>query len=706
VNGPVGAGRLVLVELSVPELALLRGLPDQEVLSSAEMDAGLAATAESVAVVVIGSLVGSAVSLVQRAHRLVPHAGIAVLAPDPAAVHRQVSFAPGVPLDLLIGGIDDRDLPHRLQELRGAVVDRRRHAAALAAVARSATAAARTGPMGRIAVGALLEHAPIGVLVIRPSGELLGWNRRAEELMGLRPAMTGRSVDAVLPGALAMTTAAVSPARPVAGSDVAPPLLNVGIGDRAVEISAVSSETDQGRPVVLLLAIDVTAQHRAERERDRLVGHVELLGRISASLMHSLDVSVSLSRLAGALVPALADWVGIQVLAERDRLDDVVVRHRDPGLAPVTREAEQLTRSGSCLTEASRRAAGGEHVLLPRVASDGLVAQVPDAELRSLVERLGMGSAIAVPIPGRECVLGSLLLANGPDGGVFVEADLALAVEIGRRAGVALDNGRLYAGQRHVATELQQSLLTAPPALPFADIAVRYVAAAQEAQVGGDWYDAFRQHDGALTVVIGDVVGHDTRAAATMGQLRSLVRGIAFTTANAPGQVLTAVDEAIDGLALATIASAVVAHVSPLGDGHGVNGARLRWSNAGHPPPVLLDAEGRSRVLTPGTGRADLLLGIDAATRRTTEQVVLPPGSTLLLYTDGLVERRGESLDDGLDRLRSTVERHADEALDRLCDAILSSMVPQAGEDDVAIVAVRPRAVSAQTRPRDPTGGP
>ncbi|WP_284491729.1 PP2C family protein-serine/threonine phosphatase [Blastococcus capsensis] len=437
----------------------------------------------------------------------------------------------------------------------------------------------------------------------------------------------------------------------------------------------------------------------AERERDRFAGHVELLGRVSEALMESLDLSESLSRLADALVPALADWVSIQVRLEHNQLYDIAMKHRDPRLAVVTREAEQLKRGRGCFTEPSRQAAGGHSVLLPSVDAEELITQIPDAELRSLVQQLGMCSALAVPIPGRVGVLGSLLLANASGSGGFGETDQALAAEIGRRAGIALDNARLYAGQRHVATELQQSLLTAPPAPSFADIAVRYVAAAQEAQVGGDWYDAFCQRSGDLLLVIGDVVGHDTRAAAAMGQLRALVRGISFTTAAEPGQVLTSVDEAIDGLQLATIATAVLAQLTPHSGDHGPDGVSLRWSNAGHPPPVLLDAEGRTRLLGPSTGKADLLLGIDPTAPRRTEQTTLPAGSTLLLYTDGLVERRGQSLDDGLDRLLSTVEEHAHDDLEGLCDAVLSKMVPDANEDDVAVVAVRLPAARAGRRP-------
>ncbi|CCG03271.1 GAF domain-containing SpoIIE family protein phosphatase [Blastococcus saxobsidens] len=685
-------GRCLLVDLSAAEAALLRRLPGQDSASVVELDARLTGVAEPVDLVVIGSLATAPLALVQRVHRLVPDAGVALLTDDVAGIRGQASYAPGVPLDLLVVSAAEDDLVEQLDRLRRSTGDRRRHAAVLAAVVRRAAAADGRAPTIPAAVGSLLEHAPIAVLVAAPSGELLGWNRRGEHLLDLREARTGRSVDTVIPGAVAFMAPLVSGAGAAGGADAAPAPLEVRIAGRVdVELTAVRSQTDDGRPVVLLLATDVTAHRQAERERDRLASQVQLLARVSETLVGSLDVAESLSRLADVLVPALADWTSIQFRPERDQLAALAVRHRDASLAAVARRVEALIARSGVGSEASRRAAAGEAVLFPAVAPATLDDQVPDADLRSLVTQLGTGSVLAVPVPGRGGVLGSLLLARAPGSPGFVRDDMSLATEIGRRAGIALDNARLYAAQRHVATGLQQSLLTEPPELPFADIAVRYVAAAREAQVGGDWYDAFRQRRGDLTVVIGDVVGHDTRAAAAMGQLRSLVRGIGFTTAGTPAQVLTAVDEAVDGLELSTIATAVLAELSPREDG----GAVLRWSNAGHPPPALLGPDGRARLLDYGTGRADLLLGVDATSARHTEETTVPAGATLLLYTDGLIEARDHTIDDGLALLLEILERHARDGLDDLCDAVLGRMVPQGGQDDVAVVAVRPRPAEA-----------
>ena len=688
-TGAPGPGRCLLVDGSPADVALLSALAGIQAVSAAEMAETLTAAGPPVDLVVVGSLAPSPVSAVQRVHRLAPEAEVAVLTADPQAVGHQASFAPGVPLDLLVAGADEPQLVERLAAMRKATGERRRHAAVLAEVVRRNAAEPRGEAAGVTAVGALLEHAPIAAVLTTGSGHVLGWNRRAEELLAFGAGPAGRPVDEVLPGALSIVTAVAVHAASAAGP-VPRTSLQLPAGGRVLDVTAVASQTDEGRPVVLLFASDVTAQREAEHQRDRLAGQVQLLGTVSESLMGRLEVAEPLSRVADALVPALADWVCIQVGAAKE-VQGVVLRHRDAALAADVSTAVQAEVVRTWLSDAGRRAAGGEVVLLPTIDPTDLRELGPVPEFDPWVRRLGAASAVAVPIPGRAGVLGSVLLVRDARQPAWDAAELALAVEIGRRAGIALDNARLYAGQRDLATELQRSLLTDPPRLPSADVAVRYVAATREAQVGGDWYDAFRRRSGDLVMVIGDVVGHDSRAAAAMGQLRGILRGIAFRDDD-PDAVLTAVDEAADGLELSTIASAVLAVLAPPGGDRGE--WRLRWSNAGHPAPVLLDPGGRARLLEPRSGKADLLLGIDASTARTTEEQVLPAGSTLVLYTDGLVERRTETLDDGLHRLLRTVEEHAGEDLEEFCDAVLTGLVPPGtADDDIAIVTVRLRAV-------------
>jgi serine phosphatase RsbU (regulator of sigma subunit) len=203
--------------------------------------------------------------------------------------------------------------------------------------------------------------------------------------------------------------------------------------------------------------------------------------------------------------------------------------------------------------------------------------------------------------------------------------------------------------------------------------------------VGGDWYDAFLQQDGTLVVVIGDVVGHDTAAAAAMGQLRGLLRGIAHHSGAGPAEVLRGLDEAVTQMHTDTLATAAVARLETM-DGVAC-AARLRWANAGHPPPMLLAPDGSVAVL--GGPLGDLMLGVDPSAERAESVADLSPGTTVLLYTDGLVERRGSTLDDGMDRLVGHLRDLAGTSLEELCDALLERMVQGTPQDDVALVAVR-----------------
>jgi serine phosphatase RsbU (regulator of sigma subunit) len=242
--------------------------------------------------------------------------------------------------------------------------------------------------------------------------------------------------------------------------------------------------------------------------------------------------------------------------------------------------------------------------------------------------------------------------------------------------------------QAQLAEALQRSLLTDPPVTGDVDIAVRYVPAAEAAHVGGDWYDAFPQRDGTPVLVIGDVVGHDTAAAASMGQLRALLRGIAHYSGAGPAEVLHGLDEAIAGMHTDTLATAAVARLEAGPDGS----TRLRWANAGHPPPIVVAPDGHATVL--GGPIGDLMLGVDCTVERSESVLDVAPDSIVLLYTDGLIERHGSSLDAGLQRLVDELGRLCGTPLEELCDALLERMLPGTPQDDVAIVAVRIAAVA------------
>lgn len=233
---------------------------------------------------------------------------------------------------------------------------------------------------------------------------------------------------------------------------------------------------------------------------------------------------------------------------------------------------------------------------------------------------------------------------------------------------------------------LQRSLLTELPAVDGLELVARYVPAADEAQVGGDWYDAFTVRGGTTCVVVGDVTGHDQGATVQMAQVRNVLRGTAHAVGRPPAAILDALDRALADLAPGLLATTVLAEVERAGAG----GRALTWSNAGHPPPLLLHPDGRAELLT---RPSDLMLGLGPGLEsdRCDHRVPLPRGSTVLLVTDGLVERRGEDIDDGLARFAATAADLAHLPLPDLCDGLLLRLAADS-EDDVALLALRVHA--------------
>ena len=216
--------------------------------------------------------------------------------------------------------------------------------------------------------------------------------------------------------------------------------------------------------------------------------------------------------------------------------------------------------------------------------------------------------------------------------------------------------------------------------------------------MGGDWYDVFATGAGT-TLVIGDVTGHDVDAAAVMGQVRNLLRGIAHAVSGPPSQVLTALDRALADLGVSPLVTAVLACVGPPADGG--DAQSVTWSTAGHLPPLLVPPAGPPRLLDRAGG---LLLGVRPDASRADAEETLPAGSTLVLYTDGLVERRDADLDAGLARLLDAATDLSGLAADDVCDALLSRLAPDRS-DDVALLALR--VLPAGDRPRgNPSPGP
>ncbi|GAC1597820.1 MAG: hypothetical protein NVS3B21_22740 [Acidimicrobiales bacterium] len=450
-----------------------------------------------------------------------------------------------------------------------------------------------------------------------------------------------------------------------------------------------------------LYFLDISERHAAQERSDAANARLELLATVSAELAATLDAELAVSRLAQLVVPTLCDWCIVTLVEDDQRLNDIASWHTDAALRPVAERYSSLripALAGNSFV--ARAFESREPTIMVGGAAQSIGECLVPGEARNLLVELAPESAAVLPLLARGRTVGLLTLYRGRDRPPLSDVDLAVAKEVAVGAGMALDNARLYAQQRAMAESLQRSLLTAPPEPDHCQIVVRYAPAVELASVGGDWFDAFLQADGATMLVIGDVVGHDTEAAAAMGQVRSLLRGIAWYSGAGPANVLSGLDAAMKGLQVDTTATAVIGRLEQAPDERERGVTRLRWSNAGHPPPMAVHPDGTVTVLA-GVD-ADLLLGIDPESRRIESEIVLDRGSTVLFYTDGLVERRGQSLEDGLALLRDTLGELWNLSLDSLCDQLVARLGGQA-DDDVAIVAVR---LHRQDLPRPPEAGP
>jgi serine phosphatase RsbU (regulator of sigma subunit) len=361
-------------------------------------------------------------------------------------------------------------------------------------------------------------------------------------------------------------------------------------------------------------------------------------------------------------------------LADIDRLADI--RHR---ALPVLRDSRQdfpavdIRLPGTAAERSPGLSSRPAELTPPRsevveTRGDSVVAWLP-LNASTAAERSSLVVQLSPKLAPDEHYLGFLRL---------VAASLRQAID---RVRSRCAERRVARAQREMSEAFQRSLLPQPLRSGRPDVAVRYQPAAEVTQIGGDWYDLFELPDGSLMVVIGDVAGHDQEAAAAMAEVRNMSRGIAHTMqSDSPSQVLEGLDRAIYGSARHIVATAVLAQVT----GRESDTPTLTWSNAGHLPPVLIDPGGRPRLLeTP----PDLLLGLPNSIRRTDHSLALQPGATVVLYTDGLVERRGSSLSDGLGRLVEMLRDHHDTDVEKLCDHLLRTAT--SADDDIALLVLR-----------------
>ena len=525
----------------------------------------------------------------------------------------------------------------------------------------------RSPPAGDpAALAALVDRLPAAVLALDPAGRLTWLNAAAERLLGALSAALLGQVLAEVPGTAGRALASAGAEAADSGEPV-----TVQAAGGWYEVRA--ARAAEG---VALTVSDVSRRRTVQERADRSAARATLLVRVAAELSGALDGVSALGRLARLAVPVLTDGCVVTVVDRDGRARDVGSWHADPErrdlLARYARVRLDTLPPSSPVARALRT---GEPV---SSAVADVLGVMTDERTREMLRALRAESVVVLPLPAESRTVGVLSLYL--DAGRQVSAeDLATARAVAVQAGRAIDRVGRQSRQIQLAEALQRSLLTDPPEFPGVEVVVRYVPAAEAARVGGDWYDAFRHPDGDAVVVIGDVVGHDTAAAAAMGQLRGLLRGIAHSSRGGPADVLRGLDEAMATMHAGTLATAAVARLE-------AGGTRLRWANAGHPPPVLLRPDGGVEVLA--HEEADLLLGVDATAERREAVVPLAPGTTVLLHTDGLVERRGSTLDEGSERLHAALADLAGRPLPELCDELLARLLEGTPQDDVAVVAL------------------
>jgi PAS domain S-box-containing protein len=432
---------------------------------------------------------------------------------------------------------------------------------------------------------------------------------------------------------------------------------------------------------------DVTARVQAEAEREAAYraaeharGRLSVLAEVSAALSTTLDVAEALDRMAQQLVPAVADWCAVD-LAEPQGVRRVAVAHVDPTRLAALRSVHPT--AGVQGTTVSAVLAAGQPQLFKDIDDEQLARLAGPPERLALLREVGVTSSLVVPLRARSRVLGALTLGQ-VDGRRYDEDDLQMAADIGRRAGLAVDNAQLFAKEHEVAVALQRAMLPRVPSVPGLEVSAHYFAGSERADVGGDWYDVLPLPDGSVGVAIGDVMGHDLIAAAAMGQLRSVLRSYAWE-GHRPSEVLERLDRLVQGLGMAQLATCVYGRLLPV-----EGGALLRYANAGHLPPVVQSRTGEVQVLD---GGKSVLIGAPGGSSeggRPDGSAFIARGSTLVLYTDGLVEDRETDVDSGVARLCALVAGH-DPALgvSTLCDRLLDELLTGPRTDDAAVIAVR-----------------
>ena len=559
------------------------------------------------------------------------------------------------------------------------------------------------------ALDALFDSSPLGIALFDERKRFVRVNKALLALFHVNSAdaLIGRTVEDVLPSFIADEISDVQSVVLETGRTVVDMVMPSpdGRGARSLSYSRLTDRSGQVIGVSCTM-MDITERREALEKVERARQRLKLLDDVSVALGDLLDVRKLARALARALVPRFSDYAGVMLRTEVFQGDElpvtppqtgvpllqlgVAAKHTGPGVERMLRAGQDVALApdsffATVLRTGRPHLAGSQRELLAATyRGDPKVQAALDLDIHSL---------LCVPLSARGIVLGLLVISRAGEREGFDEDDIALTMELAGRAGISLDNARLYAREREGALMLQRSLLPQHvPSPPGVRVGFRYVPGSSGTEVGGDWFDVIPLAGGRVALVVGDVMGHGLRAAATMGRLRTAVRTLAPLDVR-PHELLRQINDLADDLAQGPeeplMATCVYAVYDP-------STRIVTLAKAGHVPPLL--------VSTPPEGgqrRAELLeipsgapLGVGDVHFESVEFEV-EEGAVLVLYTDGLVEARGEDITDGLARLRHRLSRQSGSGkpfdIEDACDDVIAMITPvndatPAQADDAALL--------------------
>jgi serine phosphatase RsbU (regulator of sigma subunit)/PAS domain-containing protein len=442
-----------------------------------------------------------------------------------------------------------------------------------------------------------------------------------------------------------------------------------------------------GRTVIGVGATVIDSTERLallQAEREARI-RADFLARAGVILDSSLDFEETLANVASIATPEVADWCVVSILDGTGGMREVATANADPARRAAARElSERFPPDPESPTGALAVARSGETVFIPEITPAMLDAGVADPQRRALLDRLALRSVVIAPMAAGGRISGTLTLASAESGRLFDAADVQLAEELARRAGVAIENSRLYTERTRIAHTLQVRLLPERlPEIPGVVLAARYRAAGELNEVGGDFYDVFPRSETDWALVVGDVSGKGAEAAAITALARYSLRTAAMEE-GAPSDALRRLNQAMVGDGSTQFATVVLAYISAAKGG----GLDVRVALGGHPPPLVLRTDGRIDA----PGHYGVLLGMLDDPHLHDCAFTLGHGDAMLLYTDGVTEAGSRDRPLGEHGLRDLLlglppEREPESIVDAVEQAVVGA---QAGEprDDIALLAL------------------